>query len=408
MLLTYLAGTSIATFVPVMSLFLTNDVAASPIQVGVYFTISAIVGIIVSQVLAIFSDKNISRNNLVFLAGVSGLCAALVLIYLPYYYCILTFGVIFLSISSVCSPQIFASGREYGIAKYGNSIMFTSYMRSFFALAWVIAPPIAYVIADLYGFKVLFFATAFIFTLLAIIGKIYMPDTKNLLNSKFKDNLPKSEESLANEDLKDNSNAQLEGDKNLDNAKSNKKFNIIGNKDVMLLFLAVTLLWTCNNLYLISMPIYITKELQIGSSLPGFMMATAAFLEIPIMLLGGMLCKKIGIKPLMIISALSGFLFYMCYLCLPLSYYAFFVIQVFNALFIGILACLGMVYFQELLPHIPGQATTLSNNSVNTGAIASGGLIALVVAEGSYSNAFVTGAILALLAFIILFFVRKV
>jgi SET family sugar efflux transporter-like MFS transporter len=46
-------------------------------------------------------------------------------------------------------------------------------------------------------------------------------------------------------------------------------------------------------------------------------------------------------------------------------------LQLANALFIGILAGLGMVYFQDLMPGSPGQATTLFTNSIRTGSATS-------------------------------------
>lgn len=390
MLLTYLSGTAVATFVPVMSLFLTDFVKANSVQVGVYFTTAAVVGIIVTQLFAKFSDKNTSRKFLVVLAAIFGMFVALIFVLIPNYYVIITAGVFCLSVSCVATPQIFASGREYSILHYGNSVMFTTYMRSFFALAWVIAPPIAYLVANSYGFQTLFIATAVIFAISSLIALFFMPDTKklisdNILQNKKVDVLGASNSlSLSNDD------------------------KILGNKDVMLLFLAVTLLWTCNNLYLISMPIVVKNELQISESLPGFMMATAAFLEIPIMIFGGYLSKRIGIKPLTLGCALSGVLFYTLLVCAPTSVSLLLCIQIFNAIFIGILAGLGMIYFQDLLPKIPGQATTLFNNAVNTGAILSGGVIAIVVQFGSYSYSFVTSIVLTFIAFIVLFFVRKV
>lgn len=416
MLLTFLSGASIATFVPVMSLFLTDVVKANAVQVGAYFTISAVAGIIISQVLAKFSDGCLSRNNLILFSGISGCLAALIFIFIPYYYVIVTLVVIFFSISSCGSPQVFAAGREFAITKYGNSVMFTTYMRVFFALAWVITPPIGYMIAIDCGFNSLFCLTCIVFLLIAILGKFAMPDTKNVGANSAENN----EGTIDNNSLKELDNNEdkkaKEVDKVNDNVKvtqvnkqeNSQKVSIIKNKDVIILFIAFTLLWTCNSLYLISMPIYITKELSLEPRLPGFMMATAACLEIPVMLSGGLISKKFGIKPLVVLSGLSGVIFYTAILFAPHSIASFILVQIFNALFIGLLAGLGMIYFQELLPSIPGQATTLFNNATNTGAIVSGALVAVVAQLGSYSHAFMVAIILTFIAFILLFFVRKV
>jgi SET family sugar efflux transporter-like MFS transporter len=49
---------------------------------------------------------------------------------------------------------------------------------------------------------------------------------------------------------------------------------------VRALFIASTLMWTCNSMYLINMPLYITRELGLEEKLAGLLMGTAAALEI--------------------------------------------------------------------------------------------------------------------------------
>lgn len=61
-------------------------------------------------------------------------------------------------------------------------------------------------------------------------------------------------------------------------------------------------------------------------------------------------------------------------------------LQLFNAIFIGIIAGIGMLYFQDLMPGRPGAATTLFTNSISTGVILAGVLQgALVENLGHYA-----------------------
>ena len=46
--------------------------------------------------------------------------------------------------------------------------------------------------------------------------------------------------------------------------------------------------------------------------------------------------------------------------------------QLFNAIFIGIVAGIGMLWFQDLMPGRAGAATTLFTNSISTGVILAG------------------------------------
>ncbi|MBF3375160.1 MFS transporter, partial [Leptospira borgpetersenii serovar Arborea] len=56
------------------------------------------------------------------------------------------------------------------------------------------------------------------------------------------------------------------------------------------------------------------------------------------------------------------------------------------ALFIGIVAGLGMIWFQDLMPGRAGSATTLFSNSISTGVILAGVVQgALVESFGHYA-----------------------
>ncbi len=48
------------------------------------------------------------------------------------------------------------------------------------------------------------------------------------------------------------------------------------------------------------------------------------------------------------------------------------ILQIFNAIFIGIVAGIGMLYFQDLMPGRAGAATTLFTNSISSGVILAG------------------------------------
>ena len=78
----------------------------------------------------------------------------------------------------------------------------------------------------------------------------------------------------------------------------------------------------------------------------------------------------------------------------------------FAALFIAFVASMGMVFFQELLPSIPGQATSLYINSSTAGQIAGGGLISLAE-SGSYVIIYQVGLVISAIGVIFLFFVKK-
>lgn len=144
-------------------------------------------------------------------------------------------------------------------------------------------------------------------------------------------------------------------------------------RDALLLFSICTLMWGTNSLYIINMPLFIINELHLPEKLAGLMMGTAAGLEIPTMLIAGYYARRFGKRFLMRLSAVAGVLFYVGMLTVhtPALLLA---MQVLNAIYIGILAGIGMLYFQDLMPGQAGAATTLYTNTTRVGWIIAGSL----------------------------------
>lgn len=163
------------------------------------------------------------------------------------------------------------------------------------------------------------------------------------------------------------------------------------------LFIASTLMWTCNSMYLINMPLYITRELGLEEKLAGVLMGTAAALEIPFMLLAGHYTQRFGKRPMMLLAVLAGVGFYVGLVTLS-SQHALIALQLLNAIFIGIVAGIGMSYFQDLMPGRAGVATTLFANSIRTGSIMAGAIAGTVAEIWSFHGVFMVAMGLALLA----------
>ena len=104
-------------------------------------------------------------------------------------------------------------------------------------------------------------------------------------------------------------------------------------------------------------PLFII-ELHLPEKLAGIAWGTAAGLEIPTMLIAGYYAKRFGKRFLMRIAAVAGLLFYVGMLTVhtPALLLA---LQLLNAIYIGILAGISILYFQDLMPGQAGAATTL-------------------------------------------------
>ena len=177
------------------------------------------------------------------------------------------------------------------------------------------------------------------------------------------------------------------------------------NRSVLILFVATAAMFTAFSSYFTTMPLFFTQELKLDSDLPGYMFSLCAFIEIPLMFLAARLAKAFGLKSIVIIGAASMAVF-LALLLVTRDPYHLLAVGFFSALFIAFVSSMGMVFFQELLPEIPGQATSLFINASTAGQIIGGSLIALAE-SGSYLIIYQVGFVIAIVGTLLVFFVTK-
>ncbi|EPA2833480.1 TPA: sugar efflux transporter SetA [Escherichia coli] len=371
MLVAFMMGVAGALQAPTLSLFLSREVGAQPFWIGLFYTVNAIAGIGVSLWLAKRSDSQGDRRKLIIFCCLMAIGNALLFAFNRHYLTLITCGVLLASLANTAMPQLFALAREYADNSAREVVMFSSVMRAQLSLAWVIGPPLAFMLALNYGFTVMFSIAAGIFTLSLVLIAFMLPSVARV-------ELP-SENALSMQGGWQNSNVRM-------------------------LFVASTLMWTCNTMYIIDMPLWISSELGLPDKLAGFLMGTAAGLEIPAMILAGYYVKRYGKRRMMVIAVAAGVLFYTG-LILFHSRLALMTLQLFNAVFIGIVAGIGMLWFQDLMPGRAGAATTLFTNSISTGVILAG------VIQGAIAQSwghFAVYWVIAVISVIALFLTAKV
>ena len=347
---------SSSLFNPVLSFYLNTELGFDPLQISLFFVLLPVATILIVQTVARFSDMGLQRPSIICIASLFGVAASVLLFLRPSYWVLCTVGLICLGSYPVSFPQIFASAREYALKNIKKgSLMFTTFLRSLASLSWVIGPPISYGIALGGSFDLLFMVTMGSFSLCCLACFFFLPNV-------------------------------------LDKSIADKSRHIAWwkNGSVMMLFVGIACMFTAFSSYITSMPLYVTQELKLTENTPGFMLSLAAFLEIPLMFLAARLSKGIGLKTVVVIGAISLVVF------LALLHFAhtekqMLAIQFFSALYIAFVASMGMVFFQELLPTIPGQATSLYINASTSGQIAGGALISLA-SSGSSDRASTSSA----------------
>ncbi|MGL5699303.1 MAG: sugar efflux transporter SetB [Kluyvera sp.] len=353
LIVAFLTGIAGALQTPTLSLFLSNEVHVRPAMVGFFFTGSAIIGIFVSQFLASYSDKRGDRKNLIVFCCLLGVLACVLFAWNRNYFILLFVGVFLSSFGSTANPQMFALAREHADKTGREAVMFSSIMRAQVSLAWVIGPPLAYALAMGFDFTVMYLSAAVAFVVCGAMVWIFLPTMR----------------------------------KGTASASAIVQAPRTNRKDALLLFIICTLMWGTNSLYIINMPLYIINELHLPEKLAGIMMGTAAGLEIPTMLIAGYFAKRLGKRFLMRLAAIAGLLFYVGMLTFD-SPMLLLAMQLLNAVYIGILGGIGMLYFQDLMPGQAGSATTLYANTSRVGWIIAGSLAGIVAEIWNYHTVF--------------------
>ncbi|EEX94481.1 hypothetical protein VIOR3934_19115 [Vibrio orientalis CIP 102891 = ATCC 33934] len=327
----FVTGLCGAFFYPLSSLFIVEELGASPMMLSLYMVMAVVSAVVVSQLLARQSDRNWKRKTILLVAMTCYLITISSFIVVRDYWLAITIATVFGSVSGASFGQLFALGREYGDRHMKDSTTFLSTMRAGIAIAWVFGPPMAFMLKAAFGYNASFTVSAVIVSLSIFVMAKYLP------NGVVK------EESLPEQ-------APTAGQ--------------TSNGLIALYCSVVVFAFAANNLYITSMPLYLSQELKVDPSWLGFLFGAGALCEIPVMLYAGKLAARFGTIKLLMLGLVSGVAFYSVMLT-NTTFIAMLMAQVLNGFFIGVCATLGMVVLQDMMKDRLGTASTLFSNMLN-------------------------------------------
>ncbi|NUE80288.1 MFS transporter [Snodgrassella sp. ESL0304] len=363
----FIIGIAGALQAPTLSRYLAEDVKVNPYQVGLFYSINAVAGIVVSFLLAQYSDNKGVRRNIILFCCLMGIGNCITFAFSRQYFILVTVGIFFSAFTSAAMPQIFASAREYTDKTGRNVVVFNGILRAQLSLAWVIGPPLSFALAVNYGFTIMYLSAAAMFFVAMLIVFLCFPVIKRPTSVT---------------------------------KKQEPKEKIFNNPNVILLFIASISMGTANMMYLIDMPLYIDDILPGSPSLPGHLMGIAAAIEIPAMLIASMLVPRFGNKNLICFAVICGIIFYIGMVSTQ-NEWMLIGLQFFNGLFIGIIASIGLIYFQDLLPKRTGVASTLFNNCISCSIILAGMLQGVISANFGHQSIYTISLAMVILSFIL-------
>ncbi|HDY7777252.1 TPA: sugar efflux transporter [Vibrio vulnificus] len=360
-----------AFFYPLTSLFLVEQLNASPMMLSLYMVVAVISSVSVSQVIAGKSDRGWQRKTILLISVSCQLVTVFSFIFIREYWIAIVVVSLLGSISGAAFGQLFALGREYGDKYVTDSASFVSTMRAGIAIAWVFGPPLAFLLKAAYGFEASFTVAATIIAMSILVIFLGIPNVER--------------------------NLRVEKEP----SRANGGWVSSVNPLVSIYCFIIVLAFAANNLYIVSMPLYLSQELKVDANWLGVLFGVAALCEIPVMLWAGKLARRWSALTIMKVGIASGVLFYSVML-LTTNYTHLIVAQILNGIFIGTCATLGMVVMQDMMKDKLGTASTLFSNMLQLSMLVSSLSVGVVGELFNYYSSFYVSLFGVSLALILL------
>lgn len=371
----FVSGLCGAFFYPLSSLFIVEQLGASPMMLSMYMVIAVSSSVIVSQFIAKQSDKGWPRKWILVGSLSSYFITVTSFSVVREYWLAVTIAALFGSISGAAFGQLFALGREYGDKFVTNSTSFLATMRAGISIAWVFGPPGAFMLKANFGYSSAFLVSAVIVLLAIVLIVRYLPDGEKALEEQVPS--------------RDKENGLL------------KKRTTRVHSMVVLYCVVLVCTFIGGNLYVTSMPLYLSQELMVDPNWLGVLFGTAALCEIPVMLAAGKFADRFGTVKVMMFGLVSGIAFYMVMLT-NTDFTTMLAAQVLNGIYIGVCATLGMVVLQDMMRDRLGTASTLFSNMINISMLLASFSVGLVGELYNYFSALYICLATSVLALILL------
>ena len=376
-LLFFAVGLVGALVLPTFSLFLAKEIGVRPLLVGLPFAGIALASIAYNHWIGRWSDQLGDRRPLVAAFCVLGALSCLVFAWSRHYWLVAGTAVLVFSLSMVSFAQMLAYSLDYaeGEIPPDRIPLFNAIVRAQIAFAWVAGPPAGFLLAGYLGFDWSYGIAAGLYLLVAGASWKLLPrlPAKRLL-------------------------AQVPaGDGSLPPVAGFPPLAPAVKRSLILCVLGFSLLWGTNNAYFISLPIHLQDNLAIDVRWVGWLMGSTAALEVPFMLLAGYYAARVPLMLLIRCACVAALLLYLgVYLASEL--WQLFALQVCNAIFVGVLAGLGVSVIQELMPGRSGSASALYTNTTHMGNLLSSLMVGLVADYWGYAQVFAANLLLVVLA----------
>lgn len=359
-------GLTMAVFGTTTSLFLADAVRVGPMLIGLYFTGCAVAGIGINLAAGWLSDRLTDRRVALAMTALAGVAGAVVFAGVRNYAVVFATGAVLLGLNGAYLSQLFAYVKEFAESAGREVTPFSSAVRSVLSAGWIVGPPIGFFLLAHIGFGLMYTGAAGLLLVTALLGRWFLPTL--LLPVPVR--LGPAAEGVANGLL-----------------LGLRRVLAIVPRRTWLLLGAVTAVYVADQIYLIVIALYVTKDLHLSASLVGLMAGTCAALEIPLMIMVGRLADRIG-KLRIVAAAVVLAVVFFCLLPVAGSTTVLIALQVPNAVWTAAIMSIPMVIVQQEIPGGSGTASALYSSTFPLAQLVAGAVTGVVAAEAGYRNVF--------------------
>ncbi|EJN7255189.1 sugar efflux transporter [Staphylococcus pseudintermedius] len=374
-----LIGMGIAITVPFFVLFATNQLGMTTNQFGLLLALAAITQFTMNSIVARFSDTHAINRKVIIIVG---LFMGAISFTLPFFvHSVVLFIIlyaIFQGLFAPAMPQLYASARESINQSTSSSraVFANSVLRSMFSFGFLFGPLVGNILNQSWGYSGLFGGTVAIILTTLLLQVFFFKDIKT--KKPVRDSIMTEQDAPS----------------------------MLKHRYLIVPFIAFVLLHIGQWMYTLNMPLFVTQYLHEEEKYVGHLASLCAGLEVPFMIILGMVASKVETRTLLAIAAVCGSLFFGS-IGIFESIHMMLVGQVLLAAFLAVLLGIGISYFQDVLPQYPGYASTLFANAMVIGQLLGnllGGAMSQWVGLG---NVFYVSALSLACGFVLILFTKK-
>lgn len=329
-------GMAISISAPFLAVYFTEELGVTAGTFGIFTAVTLLSGVALSMFIAKRSDAGLNRRRLMVICMMFNAVAFAGYIFIHDFYVLLAYMTIFTAAGAPAMPQLFASAREAVSASSSpDHALANSALRSMFSLGFISGPLVGAALLSRFGFQGIFSATTLIFLINALLVFSFVRP------SAAKQLQPRVQQSAG----------------------------LQRNARVMVPFLILTLLYTGHWANSLNISLFIVNTLGGTTQNVASVASICALMEIPFMLVLGLLSAKYDSKVLLGWGMVMGGIYYALVIGVG-ELWQLIAGQVLLAFFVAVISAIGISYIQDLLPDHPGYASTLYTNATTIGRLA--------------------------------------